>query len=233
MNSLKEKKSLAVIIPSFDGFVYIIDGRSGCIDKIDIGEKSYSQILAEDITGNGKMDLLVATESGNLFTLGTSIPYHPMKSWRTQLSSINGFTNREYHHGIYVSLRSRKMKDIVGNSFVVEFVIVDERKYPATGMPRKYDVRISLGKKKILFKKVYEKPGLFVEKIETPNERLFGTIQVEMTNEHGQVYVDSFSLSFNITFLRTLKFMILGPFLLIFGYLMLLKPIKVLTELPE
>lgn len=32
---------LHLVVPSFDGFVYIIDGRSGCTTKIDIGEKSY------------------------------------------------------------------------------------------------------------------------------------------------------------------------------------------------
>eukprot|EP01080_Neovahlkampfia_damariscottae_P010387 gene10387-2916_t len=236
MNKIEKKKnpkkSLSVIIPSFDGYVYIVNGKSGCIDKIDIGEKSVSQILTDDITGSGKMDLLIATTNGKLFTLHTHIPYHPMKSWTAPINSINGFSYREYYHGIYVSLRSRKMKDIIGNSFVVEFVIIDERKYPNTAAPRTYDIRITLGKKKILLKKRYNKPGLYIEKIKTPTQRLHGTIQVEMTNEHGQVYLDRFSLSFNMTFLRTLKFMILGPFLLIFGYLMLLKPLKTKSSLP-
>ena len=35
------KSSLNIVIAAQDGFVYIIDGQSGCFDKIDIGESSY------------------------------------------------------------------------------------------------------------------------------------------------------------------------------------------------
>jgi hypothetical protein len=34
--NLKDKKSLAVIIPSFDGFIYIIDGRFSIIKLLKI-----------------------------------------------------------------------------------------------------------------------------------------------------------------------------------------------------
>lgn len=73
-------KGLSVVVPSFDGFVYIIDGYSGCVDKIDIGEKAYAQILMDDLSGNDKMDLVIATMNGNIYSFGTAQPYHPMKA---------------------------------------------------------------------------------------------------------------------------------------------------------
>ena len=31
----------------------------GCADSLDLGETSYAQVLADDLDGNGKLDLLV------------------------------------------------------------------------------------------------------------------------------------------------------------------------------
>jgi outer membrane protein assembly factor BamB len=42
---LQIKNVLNIIVPSHDGYLYIINTKSFCIDKIDIGEKSYTQVL--------------------------------------------------------------------------------------------------------------------------------------------------------------------------------------------
>ena len=42
---------------------------------------NYSMVLADDINGNGKTDLLVVTRNGNVFALSTETPFHPLKSW--------------------------------------------------------------------------------------------------------------------------------------------------------
>lgn len=36
-------------------------------------------VLADDVTGNGMMDLIVSTMNGNIVCLGTDVEYHPMK----------------------------------------------------------------------------------------------------------------------------------------------------------
>lgn len=54
---------------------------AGCADTMDFGEQSYSMVLADDLDGNGRLDLLVATMNGNLYALETSALYHPMKAW--------------------------------------------------------------------------------------------------------------------------------------------------------
>lgn len=53
--------------------------------------------------------------------------------------------------------------------------------------------------------KFYDKPGTYIEILESPKERMHATLDVIMINENGQMFVDSFSLSFNMTFLRTMK----------------------------
>ncbi len=38
--------------------------QAGCADSLDLGESSYAQVLADDLDGNGRLDLLVATTNG-------------------------------------------------------------------------------------------------------------------------------------------------------------------------
>lgn len=140
--NLNGKKGLHIIVPSFDGYLYILDPVSGCIDKVDIGEKSYAQVLADDITGNGKMDLLVSTMNGNIYCLGTQVPYHPLKAVPFQIQSVNGFANRYNFHGIFVSQSSREMRDAIGSTFKIEFSITDKRRLSKDSLPRRYRVKV-------------------------------------------------------------------------------------------
>jgi hypothetical protein len=70
---------LTIIVPSLDGFVNVIDSNSGCIERIDLGEQSYTQVLVDDLTGNGNLDLIVATKEGNIHCLSTPSSFHPLK----------------------------------------------------------------------------------------------------------------------------------------------------------
>ncbi len=64
---------------------------SGCADTLDIGETSYAQVLADDLDGNGRLDLLVSTMNGNLYCVQTGAKAHPMKAWTAQGQGLNGF----------------------------------------------------------------------------------------------------------------------------------------------
>jgi hypothetical protein len=54
---------------SFDGFLYLIDGKSACAHTVDIGEASYAAVLVDDLAGDGLLELLVATMNGNVYML--------------------------------------------------------------------------------------------------------------------------------------------------------------------
>eukprot|EP00823_Brevimastigomonas_motovehiculus_P004817 TRINITY_DN3294_c0_g1_i1.p1 TRINITY_DN3294_c0_g1~~TRINITY_DN3294_c0_g1_i1.p1 ORF type:complete len:840 (-),score=130.77 TRINITY_DN3294_c0_g1_i1:99-2618(-) len=127
--SFSPSKSLSLIFPSFDGHVYIVDGGTGCTNKIDLGEESYSMVLVDDILDNGRMQLLVSTMSGNIFCFATNIPSHPLKSWRFQFPSINGnaFSSKFNYLGVYVVGLEHNHLDVTGSSMLVTFEIVDHR----------------------------------------------------------------------------------------------------------
>ena len=42
---------------------------------------SDSGILADDLTGNGFLELVIATATGSVHALSTNIPYHPLNIW--------------------------------------------------------------------------------------------------------------------------------------------------------
>jgi hypothetical protein len=46
-----------IAIMSHDGYLYLIDGSSGCAHTVDIGEASYTAVLADDVDGSGELDL--------------------------------------------------------------------------------------------------------------------------------------------------------------------------------
>lgn len=60
---------------------------AGCADAVDIGEMSYSMVLVDDLNNDGKMDLVVSTMNGNVYVFGSPAPYHPLKSWTSQVRS--------------------------------------------------------------------------------------------------------------------------------------------------
>ena len=83
-----------MIVPSFDGHLYVIQGHMRCAERIDIGEHIYSVPLIDDITEDGYLDLVVGTLNGQVHLLETRIPYHPMNSWSSfPKNRLNGFTH--------------------------------------------------------------------------------------------------------------------------------------------
>src|SRR5690606_16915184 len=112
---------LQLVVPSFDGHVYVIDGTSGCTSRIDVGEHITSSPLVEDLDGDGSFDLLLGTLSGQVhlpclhqtshvkrtyffivlispfgiqvLALDTHAPYDPLYAWASKpRHRHNGFT---------------------------------------------------------------------------------------------------------------------------------------------
>lgn len=59
---------------------------AGCADTVDIGETAYAMVLADDMDGNGRLDLILATMNGNVYCFETTASYHPLKAWPSQVS---------------------------------------------------------------------------------------------------------------------------------------------------
>ena len=97
-------------------------------------------VLADDITGNGKIDLVVTTKAGNIYVLSTEATYHPLKTWTSQGLGANGFTVREGYQAVYVTEASRVHRDVVGDHFYLQIHILDNR--PKHKEEPHYDVKV-------------------------------------------------------------------------------------------
>ena len=64
-------------------------GCAGCADTIDVGEASYSMVLADDMDANGQMELIVTTMNGNVYCFETQAPYDPLLAWPSQVCLIS------------------------------------------------------------------------------------------------------------------------------------------------
>lgn len=214
LHSSDTANHLDIVVPAFDGYMYMIDGKAGQVDKVDFGEHSYAQVLAVPSISGDKINLVLVTMNGNVFSYATDIPYHPLRVVMHQQEYVNGFTSRYGHHGIYVLPESRVCRDVVGSTFKVAFEIVDRRKLPSH-IPRQYHVTIAIGNKKVLLDKIYTSPGIYVETLDTPAQRMHANIRVRMVNERRSVFEDVYSVSFNIGFLSLLKWTVVAPVLLV------------------
>ncbi|PNH00541.1 hypothetical protein TSOC_013631, partial [Tetrabaena socialis] len=124
---LIEGAALQVVVPAFDGFLYVIDGLQGCADVADIGETSYAAVLADDIDGDGAMELVVTTMNGNIYAFETGARYHPLKTWTSQVLGPNGQVSRYGYVGIYATPASRRPRDVAGERLQVQLEVVDKR----------------------------------------------------------------------------------------------------------
>jgi hypothetical protein len=220
---------LHLVFASHDGYVYIVDGRNICANKFDLSEKTFAQILVDDVMGRGKMDLVVATMNGNVFCLATEAPFTPLKAWPSSTHALNGFTAREDYLGVYIADETKQHIEVVGNDFQLIFTIIDAR--PSTVRttdtePVHYHVTLALGRKQILLQETYTAPGTYQVTIAAIHEPSVRSLRLTMVNEHGQVFEDSLTLEFNVHYYKLLKWVVTFPLLILVAILYIFKTDK-------
>ncbi|XP_022852209.1 protein DEFECTIVE IN EXINE FORMATION 1 isoform X2 [Olea europaea var. sylvestris] len=226
----EKNKGLTIVTTSFDGYLYLIDGPTSCADVVDIGETSYSMVLADNVDGGDDLDLIVTTMNGNVFCFSTPSPHHPLKAWRSPNQGRNNVAQRYGHEGIYVTPSSRTFRDEEGKSFWVELEIVDRYRFPS-GSQAPYNVTISLlvpgnyqGERTIKQNQVFDRSGIHRVKLPTVGVRTAGTVLVEMVDKNGLYFSDDFSLTFHMYYYKLLKWLLVFPMLGMFGVLVILRP---------
>ncbi|EOY07296.1 PREDICTED: protein DEFECTIVE IN EXINE FORMATION 1 [Theobroma cacao] len=231
LNKRGEKsKGLTIVTTSFDGYLYLIDGPTSCADVVDIGETSYSMVLADNVDGGDDLDLIVTTMNGNVFCFSTPAPHHPLKAWRSTSQGRNNFAYRYNREGVYVTHSSRAFRDEEGKSFWVEIEIVDKHRYPS-GFQAPYNVTTTLlvpgnyqGERRIKQSQIFDRPGKYRIKLPTVAVRTTGTVVVEMVDRNGLHFSDDFSLTFHMYYYKLLKWLLVIPMLGMFGVLVILRP---------
>lgn len=220
---------LHIVFPATDGNIYFVSGTTGCTEIIDLGHASYTQILADDLIGNGKIALVVTTLSGALHVLETKATYTPLKAWPSRPVGLNGYTARENRVGIMVREDIRRAHDVQGESWTLIFDIVDDRSVQnknglgANMMMHTYYVIVTYGRRMIAFGGIFHEPGMHKITIPAPPERLHTMVHVFLRVPGGQIVEDSFAMSFNAHVLDTAKFILVLPFLLVMAGLCVVK----------
>ncbi|KAJ6331566.1 hypothetical protein OIU76_010028 [Salix suchowensis] len=226
----ERSKGLTLVTTSFDGYLYLIDGPTSCADVVDIGETSYSTVLADNVDGGDDLDLIVSTMNGNVFCFSTPVPHHPLKAWRSSNQGRNNLANRYNREGVYITPSSRSFRDEEGKSFWVEFEIVDKYRFPS-GSQAPYNVTTTLlvpgnyqGERQIKQSQTFDRPGKYRIKLPTVGVRTTGTVLVEMTDKNGLYFSDDFSLTFHMHYYKLLKWLLVLPMLGMFFVLAILRP---------
>ncbi|KAI3936031.1 hypothetical protein MKX01_021461 [Papaver californicum] len=235
----EKQKGLSMVTTSFDGYLYLIDGPTSCADVVDIGETSYSMVLADNVDGGDDLDLIVSTMNGNVFCFSTPSPHHPLKAWRSPNQGRNNAASRHNRQGIAVSHSSRTFRDEEGKDFWVDIEIVDKYRFPS-GSQAPYNVTTTLwvpgnyqGERRITQNQVYDRPGTYRINLPTVPVRTTGTVLVEMVDKNGLHFTDEFSLTFHMHYYKLLKWLLVLPMLGMFGVLVILRPQEAGQPLPS
>ncbi|KAK6943074.1 hypothetical protein RJ641_028451 [Dillenia turbinata] len=212
----EKKKGLTIVTTSFDGYMYLIDGPTSCADVVDIGETSYSMVLADNVDGGDDLDLIITTMNGN--------------AWRSQNQGRNNVAHRHNRQGVYITAPSRAFRDEEGKSFWVEIEILDRYRFPS-GSQAPYNVTTTLlvpgnyqGERRIKHNQIFEHAGKHKIKLPTVGVRTTGTVLVEMVDKNGLYFSDEFSLTFHMYYYKLLKWLLVLPMLGMFAMLVILRP---------
>ncbi|XP_060202227.1 protein DEFECTIVE IN EXINE FORMATION 1 isoform X2 [Lycium barbarum] len=226
----QRKKGLTIVTTSFDGYLYLIDGPTSCADVVDIGETSYSMVLADNVDGGDDLDLIVTTMNGNVLCFSTPSPHHPLKAWRSSNQGRNNAAYRLDREGVYITPSSRAFRDEEGKNFWIEIEIFDKYRYPS-GSQAPYNVTVSLlvpgnyqGDRTIKQNKIFNQAGKHRLMLPTVAVRTSGTVLVEMVDRNGLYFSDDFSLTFHFHYYKLLKWLLVLPMLGMFGVLVILRP---------
>jgi outer membrane protein assembly factor BamB len=93
---------LAIVVPSSLGHLVIIDGP--CVDSIDVDEVSSAMVLADDVDGDGDLELLIVSGEGRVRALSTHFMAGPLTAWRSRLHGGNVASSRVDRLGVALSL---------------------------------------------------------------------------------------------------------------------------------
>lgn len=209
-------RGLHIVLPA-NRFLYFIEGSTGCINRINVGENIRNMVLAGDMIGNGNLSLLTSTMNGEILTFETPLEVHPLNTWTSPLRSrLNGFIQGYSSPiGIVVNDKSSDFRDILGFVFPVTFKIFDKRDLP-NNYKRRYTVCIGIGtsQQKLRFTKEYNSTGVFTERITLPEGGKYSTIVVSLTTEHGLYFEETFTVGYNVNFGKGIEWLLALPMVL-------------------
>ncbi|CAM9557602.1 unnamed protein product [Chrysoparadoxa australica] len=243
---------LHIVVPSLDGHLYIVEGRTGCTNKLGLEGHVYSQVLASDLDSSGMLSLVLATMDGRALALSTGVPAHPLNAWEQERrGGRNGFVHG-MHQGIY-ALSQEVWVHPVEQTITLEFEILDCQ--DKTGDfhedgKRTYQVAVSssaqtepFGGKNALFRKEYTQPGRYTEVVSlkklattaAPRIRTWkdtavlakpSILSVSMEMGNGLHFTDCFQVRYHAGLHHVVKWMLVLPTICAAAPLLLVRKVR-------
>ncbi|XP_041353729.1 protein DEFECTIVE IN EXINE FORMATION 1-like isoform X2 [Gigantopelta aegis] len=213
-----------MVFAANDGNLYIVSSDRTCQVHIPIEETSLVEVLSHDLVKQSPgLELLVSTRDGTLICLGVGrelsqdyqIPeaaerFHQQNSCPAVTKTYNDFSFSIHKPFVYIMASTRHQGEVTGSSFWFNFEIVQKPRENSK-MTVNYMIKIYYGKN-LLFKSHYTEVGQYSVKIPTWPQPGQGHMTIQLTNQHGQVFQDSFALRFNEMILQDLQWLLLAPF---------------------
>lgn len=177
-------------------------------------------VQADDVHGTNNLDLVVSTVSGNIITLESSSPYHPLNVWNHGVA--RGRMNNYAHgysasQGIFIHQVSRRYRDIFGVFVPITFEIFDNRP-DIKGEPEKkvykVEIRDGTSTKRAMWRNTYNEPGVYTERLYIPHGPGYYSLTVQMRTSHGIVYEDMFHIGYNVNYLDGFGLLLWLPLLI-------------------
>lgn len=244
LGSQEENDGVYMIVPGFQGNLYVIalayDGllkkQDFCMQKFDIGSPIAASPLLEDVTGDGYLDLVIATLPGEVMVYETNMPRHAGNIWDSfPRHHRRSFSTGDLIISIPESERQRlRHLESRGKDFItVDFDIFDIRCSTAGGNiagsgkkqlhplhpdcgredARSYNVVITRGKSNArapLWSQTYHTPGHYQAKLPLQGPDTV-TLLLSVTTEHGLYSEDSVSVALSTHFYVWLKYFVMMP----------------------
>lgn len=214
---------LHLVVPSLDGHVYVVEGSSGCGNKLDVGDKVFAMPLAGDVSGSGELELLLSTASGDALLMSVGVKHHPANAWTSQRRARrNGFVHGG-HMGLHVVNHPRQLARVVAERVALALEIVDNRPRGSPQQMRWYKVSVFSGAdtRRALVSRTFSSPGFHTIEVDLGSPQR-ATLLVSMDTEHGLHYEAAVEVGYNTGFHHVLKWMLMGPVLLAASAMLLL-----------
>ncbi|EDV23697.1 uncharacterized protein TRIADDRAFT_57158 [Trichoplax adhaerens] len=195
--------SLHLVISSIDGYLFIIDLKSRCLEVLRFGTHAVGatvQILADDIVPEVPgLELILATLDGNIICLGEKenghklqTPSNDLNSWPSETLSYNGFTPRMQNIGVIIKECPHEVNQM---QFAIKFEIYDNsmsRRMSNNNPP--YHVKIYIGSNHVLLNTSYQNAGLFEENLNSLTYPKRTLLTIRLTNYHSETITDSIAI---------------------------------------
>ncbi|KAK8817737.1 hypothetical protein WA538_004454 [Blastocystis sp. DL] len=211
----KEGDRVHIVLATGDGELLIVDGKTGCVRRIDISEEVYAKVVAMRDPDTDLIDLIVATMNGNVFQFSTGGKWVDGSGERNDGGNMEGIYVPHYL-SMTLNTDTHGWFDVVGNRVDLPITIVDRRK---NSYGRKYHVAV-FRKGQVLVEEDFWEPGPKILRFESDAMGYYA-VQVVLTSEHQQMLQLDVSIHANVRLLSIIKYGVLIPFLAIMGLLLL------------